>query len=378
MRAHLVCAEWVRHCIVCARRTGLGILKTRVDEGIMADGSDRSRGVTAAYVKKPFEVTYRKVDLRAPAPQEVLIDVSACGICGYDLELSEWLADEPRPLGHEIVGVVREVGDRVTRVRAGDQVVLESGSFCCDCDNCRNGRVDLCNKGPSFWQEPALGFAEAIIAPARAVVPAPDIDPLAAVLAEPCGVALDMIKVAEIGITDRVLVVGTGPIGLMALAIARRLTTGALVAANRSRGRLEIAKRLGVDAVLSPETTPLAKCGEPYGGFDRILVTAPPQVIPDAITAAAFGSFIIFIGSDYRTGGIISLDTHALHFGKKQLRSSFASPALYLPQALHLLRTGAVPPQEIVTHRFPLSRLSEALLTARERRGGACKVVVLP
>jgi len=223
-----------------------------------------------------------------------------------------------------------------------------------------------------------MGFAEAMIAPARAVVPAPDIDPFAAVLAEPCGVALDMIKVAEIGITDRVLVVGTGPIGLMVVAIARRLTTGPLVAANRSTGRLEIAKRLGADTVLSPERTPLAKCGEPYGGFHKILVTAPPQVIPDCITAAAFGGLVVFIGSDYKGGGVISLDTHALHFGKKQLRSSFASPALYLPQALHLLRTDVVPAREIVTHRFPLSRLGEALLTALERRGGACKVVVLP
>jgi len=344
----------------------------------MADRVARSRSVTAAYVKKPFEVTYRQVELRAPGPQEVLLEVTACGICGYDLELAEWLAEEPRPLGHEIVGVVREVGAAVTRVTPGDQVVLESGSFCCDCDTCRNGRVDLCNKGPNFWQEPALGCSEAMIAPARGVVPAPDIEPLAAVLAEPCGVALDMIKVAEIGVTDRVLVVGTGPIGLMALAIARRLTTGPLVAANRSRGRLEVAKRLGADAVLSSETTPLAKCGEPYGGFDKILITAPPQVIPDCITAAAYGGFIIFIGSDYKGGGVISLDTHALHFGKKQLRSSFASPALYLPQALHLLRTGVVPAAEIVTHRFPLRRLSEALLTARERRGGACKVVVIP
>jgi L-iditol 2-dehydrogenase len=338
----------------------------------------RSRTVTAAYVKKPFEVTYRQVELRPPGAREVLLEVTACGICGYDLELAEWLAEEPRPFGHEIVGVVGEVGDGVTRVRPGDQVVLESGSFCCDCDNCRNGRVDLCNKGPSFWQEPVLGFAEAMVAPARAVVPAADIEPLAAVLAEPCGVALDMIRVAEIGVTDRVLVVGTGPIGLMALAIARRLTTGPLVAANRSTGRLEVAKRLGADAVLSPETTPLAKCGEPYGGFDKILVTAPPQAIPDCLTAAAYGGYIVFIGSDYQSGGVITLDAHALHFGKKQLRSSFASPALYLPQALHLLRTGVVPAAEIVTHRFPLSRLGEALLTARERRASACKVVVLP
>jgi L-iditol 2-dehydrogenase len=344
----------------------------------MNRGVGPSRVVKAACVQKPFEVTFRDIELRPPAPGEVRLDVIACGICGYDLEIAEFLADEPRPFGHEIVGVIREVGAGVSRVAPGDQVVLESGTFCCDCDNCRNGRVDLCNKGASFGPEPAMGFAEGMIAPSRAVVPASDIDPLAAVLAEPCGVAIDMVRVAEIGLTDRVLIVGAGPIGLMALAIARRLTTGPIVAANRSQDRLAIARRLGADAVFSPRDMSVRECAAQYGGFDRILVTAPPQVIPECVEAAAYGGYIVFIGSDFAGGGVISLDTHALHFGKKQLRSSFASPALYLPQALHLLRTGAVPANEIVTHRFALKDLREALLTARERRDGACKVVVMP
>lgn len=344
----------------------------------MTKSGEERRTVKAAYVKRPFEVTFRDIGLRPPGSGEVRLDVTACGVCGYDLEISEFLADEPRPFGHEIVGVVHEVGSAVTRVSPGDQVVLESGTFCCDCDNCRNGRADLCNKGASFGSERAMGFAEGMIAPSRAVVPAPDIEPLAAVLAEPCGVAIDMVRVAEIGLTDRVLIVGAGPIGLMALAIARRLTSGTIVAANRSEDRLAIARRLGADAALSPRNTSLKECAVRYGDFDRVLVTAPPQVIPECIEAAAYGGYIVFIGSDFASGGVISLDTHALHFGKKQLRSSFASPALYLPQALHLLRTGAVPAKEIVTHRFPLSDLREALFTARERRDGACKVVVMP
>ncbi|MEN6371467.1 MAG: alcohol dehydrogenase catalytic domain-containing protein [Armatimonadota bacterium] len=334
--------------------------------------------VTSAYVQKPFNVTYHQVELPSPGPGDVLIDILGCGICGYDMEIAEYLADEPKAFGHEVVGIVKETGDSVTHVSAGDQVVLESGSFCCDCANCRNGRVDLCASGRNFWGEPAMGFSEAMIAPARAVVAAPDIDPMAAVLTEPCGVAIDMVKTAEIGLTDRVLVVGTGAIGLMAIAIARHRTTGALVAANRTPGRLEAAKRLGVDATVCFKDASLAKCGEAYGGFDKILVTAPPSVLPDCITAAAYGGYIVFIGSDYKNGGVVSIDTHALHFGKKQLRSSFASPALYLPQALHLLKTGAVPAKEIVSHIFPLSKMSDALITVRNERDTARKVVVVP
>lgn len=337
-----------------------------------------SATITAARLQKPFRVDYAQVPLRTPGPGEVCLDVLACGICGYDMEIAEFLADEPRPAGHEVVGVIRAIGHGVSTFSPGDQVVLESGSFCCDCDTCRNGRVDLCNRGANYWGEPAMGFAEAVVAPVRAVVAAPGIDPFAAVLAEPCGVAIDMIRVAEIGLTDRVLVVGTGPIGLMALAIARRLTTGPLVAVNRSRGRLAAATRLGADAVASTTDATLAHLGAPYGGFDRILLTAPPSLIPDCVTAAAYGGCIVFIGSDFGGGGIVPLDTHALHFGKKQLRSSFASPALYLPEALHLLRTGAVPAAEIVSHRLPLSRLAEGMRLLREERETTCKVVIVP
>jgi threonine dehydrogenase-like Zn-dependent dehydrogenase len=67
-----------------------------------------------------------------------------------------------------------------------------------------------------------------------------------------------------------------------------------------------------------------------------------------------------------------------MHVGKKQLRSSFASPAVYLPEALQMLRTGMVPAQEIVSHRFPLSRLADALCTVREQRDTARKVIVIP
>lgn len=344
----------------------------------MSERSTISTMVNSAYLQKPFQISYRQIELPAPGAGELLIDVLACGICGYDMEIAEFLADNPQPAGHEVVGIIREVGHGVTNLSVGDQVVLESSSFCGVCELCRNGRVDLCSKGDNFWGKTALGFSDAMIVPACAAVPAPEIDPFAAVLAEPCGVALDMIKTAEIGITDRVLLVGAGPIGLMALAIARRLTCNKVVVANRSKGRLEAATRLGADEVFSTIDTSLTEYSKQFGAFDKILLTAPPSLIPDCITAAAYGGYIVFIGSDYPSGGIVALDTHALHFGKKQLRSSFASPALYLPEALFLLRQGNIPAAEIVSHHLPLSKLADGMKLLREGKETSCKVVIIP
>lgn len=334
--------------------------------------------VKAGFIQVPFLVTFRHVELPPPKAGELLLDVVACGICGHDMEIASHLAREPKPFGHEVVGVVREAGANVHHVKPGDQVVLESSSFCGECELCRNGRVDLCAKAPGIWSGPSLGFAEAMVVPGHSAVPAIGMDPLAAVLAEPCGVAVDMVRVAEIGISDNVLIVGTGAIGLMALAIARRRTSGLVVAANPSPGKLEAAKRLGADAVIDLRKTPLAECGKPYGGFHKVLSSAPPKTLPDSLDACGYGGVVVFIGFDWGAGGMISINTTSMHLGKKQLRASFASPAVYLPEALQMLRRNVVPRHEIVSHTFPLSQLGAAFQLLREDRNATRKVVVLP
>ncbi|MHB0998106.1 MAG: zinc-dependent alcohol dehydrogenase [Armatimonadota bacterium] len=334
--------------------------------------------VTSAYIQSPFKISLREIDLPAPGPNDVLVEVLGCGICGYDIETATSLAPEPRPFGHEIVGTAKEVGSNVKHVSVGEQVTLESSSFCCDCADCRNGRVDLCNRGANFSSGKSMGFSDALIAPGRCIVPAPNIDSMSAVLAEPCGVAVDVIKVAEIGLSDKVLILGGGPIGLMVAAIARKVTTGTIVVADNNIGRLEIAKELGADGTICTKESNLVEaCGQ-FGAFNRVLITAPPQTLPDAITVSAYGAYIVFIGSDFKGGGVVPIDTHAVHFGKKQLRSSFASPALYFPQALELLRKGVVPADKIVTHRFPLSKIEEAFDTICGRKENAIKVAVIP
>ena len=341
--------------------------------------SDGSITVKSAYVQAPFRFSFRQVQLPLPGAGQVLLDVLATGICGFDMEIASELAKEPRPIGHEICGRVRAAGAGVTHVKVGDQVALESGSFCGLCDDCRNGRVDLCRAcQENFWNQPAMGFSEAMISPARCCVPAAGLDPVVACLAEPCGVAVDMVRVAEIGLSERVLVVGVGPIGLMALAIARRRTGSTIVAANPSQGKLATARRIGADAVYSTKELSLQDMAKKHGGFHKVLVTAPPQTLPAALAAAAYGGYVVFVGFDWGEGGKIALDTTAMHLGKKQLRSSFASPAVYLPEALELLRTGAVPAGEIVSHRMPLGRIEEAFKLLRTDREGTRKIVLLP
>ena len=332
----------------------------------------------AAYVQVPTQITFREIELPPPGPREVLLEVLACGICGHDKEIVTELAAEPKPFGHEVVCVVKGAGERVRHVKPGDQVVLESSSFCGECELCRNARVDLCAKAPSFMDGLTGGFADALLTPAQAVVPCNGMDPLAAVLAEPCGVAMDMVKVAEPDVSDNVLVVGTGAIGLMALSIVRHRTGGLVVGADLVPGRLAVAERLGADATVNLNEASLAECGKPFGGFHRVLNTAHPSTLPDSLEASTYGGVVVWIGFDWGEGGKVTFDTTRMHLGKKQLRASFASPAVYLPEALDLLRRGVVPAAEIVSHTFPLSQLPEAFALLDRDHDTTRKVVVIP
>jgi len=334
----------------------------------------------AAYVKAPYQFELRDVKLGKPGPGQVLLSVKACGVCGTDaVHVAGVQAKEWQAFGHEIAGVIEEVGPGMKEVKPGDSVVLESSSFCRSCSLCRDGRVDLCAGAPHFWGQPAMGFSEKMLAPIECVVPFTGLDFDAASLAEPLGVAIDLVKTAEIGMDDNVVVIGPGPIGLMALALARRRTSGVIWLAgnSHSKARMRAGKKLGADELIHADKTPLEEYA--FGRrITRILDTAPPRTLQTAIKVAAKGAVIAYIGIEYGEGAAISFDANDFHFKKLQLRASFASPALYFPMALEFLKLGRIDADLLISHRFPLKEIEQAVRTAAEDKAKAIKVVVNP
>lgn len=340
----------------------------------------------AAFVRAPWEFSLREVAVPEVRPGWLLVKVEACGICGTDVHIAG-LTDhrltmhppgEWQGFGHEVAGTVVAAGAGVTHVKEGDTVVLESGSYCGVCADCRNGRSDLCNRGPNFWSNASMGFAEYILAPAQATVPYCGLSAAQACLAEPMGVAYDMAMTADIRFGNEVLVLGLGPIGLMSIPIARRMGVGRIYAANRSAGRrVDVARALGADELLiGPDN--LERTAFRKGGVDRALVSAAPAAIAPTTQLLNYGGILAFIGIDYGGRSAITLDANDFHFGKLQLRASHASPALYFPIVLDLMRDGHVDPDLFITHTFPLAQIGEAMTTARDARDRVIKVVVTP
>jgi L-iditol 2-dehydrogenase len=332
--------------------------------------------VKAAY-KRGAQVTLRDVELRPLNVDEVRLRVTACGICGTDLHVRE--GDESESgFGHEIAGTVLELGPGVQGLEVGQRVVLESASACGRCASCRNCRQELCTDIKSFFHLGFMGFAEEMISPAISAIPCEDLPPDVACLSEPLGVAIDMVRLADIELGSNVLLMGAGPIGLMALAIVKRMGARRILfsAYRRQEVRARLVEQFGADELIDPTETPLEEHGLGCR-IDRVLVTSPPRTLESAFKVAAKGGIIAYIGIEYGEGAFCRFEANDFHFKKLQLRASFASPAMYTPLALQYLREGVVDGEALITHRFPLREIERAMRVARDKRIAA-KVVVLP
>lgn len=310
----------------------------------------------AIYTKSRYQFELRDVTLRPVERGEVLIRVEACGLCGSDLHTARDAA-EFEPLGHEVAGVVEQIGPYVTNVKPGDRVVLESGSYDRFSEVARDGRCDLDNNGRHFFNTQqygnGMGFAEYLIAPDEVCVPYEGLSLAAASMIEPMGVAYDLVKVSDIEMGDSVMVVGIGTIGLCALRLAYLRGASRVIAVSTpGRGRRDgIARAYGADEVVC--------WGEDLSGYqvDRILCTAPPQCMPELIKNLKYGGIMSYIGE----GGerFATFDMDYFHWHKLQLRASYAAPALYFPACIRLARSGRVNLDLLHTHNLRLDHFKE-------------------
>ena len=335
----------------------------------------------AAYVKAPFHFEVKEVELRDIGPTEIIVDVKACGVCGHDLILARYGAAKLQQFGHEAAGVVSEVGSLVSNVAVGDKVVLESGTFDRFSNNSRNGRVDLDNKGPNFWikDDDNMGFAERMIVPCECAVRFDGLSFEEASLTEPLGVALDLFKTADIKIMNDVLVIGLGPIGLMAAKLAKECGARNVYGAEFSscEARIKTANDWGIDNVIPTDKVKIENFSFAKGGVDRVLVTAPPMMIPTAFNVCNVGGIVAFIGIEYGEKGIFSVDSNVIHFNKLQLRASHASPALYFPECIDLIRSGKIPVGDLITSRFELEEVGKKIVAFEKDKKNSIKAVMV-
>jgi L-iditol 2-dehydrogenase len=336
--------------------------------------------------KAPFQFELRDLPVPEAGPGEVLVRVTACGICGTDLHFlrhnSDWT-----PLGHEVVGTIAGVGPFVDRWRGGEAVIVENHTACGVCEECKNGRALYCRELTTYMDDRA-GLADYLRVRADMVQPydGQALTPVQAALSEPLTVALDLLQRADPDLNDEVAVFGHGSIGLMTVRLAklrgarRVFLTGSSRATGHSRHRFDVGLSMGADVVLAEADDDIAaeiKDAVP-NGVDRVLVTAPPRTLPLAFEIARFGAIVGLIGIEFGPGGEVTFDANAFHFKKLQLRACHAIPNHYFPMATDLLARRVIDPDLLVSRTFDLRDYASAFGMLTDPAQPAVKVVVVP
>lgn len=329
------------------------------------------------FLKAPFQVEIRDTALPRLGDDEALISVKACGVCGSDINMAQ-TAREFSPFGHEFSGVVEQVGSSVQNIAPGDRVTVESSSFCGNCAMCRNGHPELCTQRYIF--APAYnGFSEYVAAKAGALVKFDGISFEEAAVVEPMGVAMDMVNVADIQLNDTVVVYGAGPIALLAIRLSKLKGAGkvTVLAHSYSRARIDLAAHYGADEVIfTDQVDPKAALQGQL--VQRVLVTTPPATLQDAAAFASFGAVISVIGmAKTREESLCTLDINRMHFKRLQLRFSFAAPALFFPLCIDMIRRGLVDVKPLISHRFALEQMQEAMAVCRDDKEHTVKVMMV-
>ena len=313
--------------------------------------------------KKPL----RLEDVPAPAPGagDVVVKVTAAGLCHTDLHFLSGLLDlgvAPLTLGHEIVGRIEAVGEGVPRERIGERVVLHYYVGCGACRFCLRGEENLCD---ALRAEHGFvtdgGFAERVRAPARNAVPLPahvsDLD--AAPIG--CGVttAVHAAALAEVGLGDTVAVIGVGAVGFGLVQVAR-LRGARVIAVGHAAAKLERARALGADEVVrvGAEDVPARLRALTGGrGVDVVFeLVATRETMGWSLAALGKRGRLVFVGyseDDLRVHPI------QLVVGEQVVTASVGNTLAELRQAVQLVADGRV--KTVVDRALPLDRHEEAI-----------------
>ena len=319
-------------------------------------------------------------------PGDAIVSVRATAICGADLFPFHGMTpgfEMGTILGHEFAGEVVEVGAEVTSIRPGDRVVNASMISDGTCASCRAGRVTQCEGRSLFGYSgvyPRLdgGQAELVRVPQadRALQSLPDevTDEAAVFLADILPTGQAAVVRGGVAEGDVVVVVGCGPVGLMAILCARGVA-GRLLAIDGVPVRRELAERLGAEAVAPEDATDAVAAATGGLGADVVIEAAGSPGGLDASLRLARGRGVVsVVGAHFEPD--FPLDNGLMFERELTVRFSIGDPTADGPQLLERIATGQLDPTPTITHRMPLTEAAEAyrLFDARE----ATKVVLTP
>jgi L-iditol 2-dehydrogenase len=322
-----------------------------------------------------------------PGPDEVLVQVAACGICGSDVHGYDGASGRRIPpivMGHEAAGIIAAVGSAVREYAVGDRVTFDSTVYCGKCAFCRKGEVNLCDDrqvvGVSCGDYRRAGaFAEYVAVPERILYRLPDALPFEkAAMLEAVSVALHGVRVAELKGGETGLVIGAGMIGLLLLQAARVGGCSRVFIADIDATRLALAKDLGADETFLLSGAELAQAMLDRTGGQGVDVVfeavGRDETVTASIDCVRKGGTVSLVGNIARE---VKLPLQKVVTRQIRLQGSCSSAGEY-PEAMELMTAGKINVDSLITAVAPLSDGPSWFDRLHSREPNLMKIVLDP
>jgi 2-desacetyl-2-hydroxyethyl bacteriochlorophyllide A dehydrogenase len=346
----------------------------------------------AAVFEGPGQITIQELPNPVAGPDDIVMKVSQCGICGSDLHsfLEGAFISPGQVMGHEFSGPITQVGANVAGLEVGDRVTAVPLSTCGRCPRCLDGAGHLCEIGLAASLAYGLpgAFAEYVRVPDAVVggnvhlIP-DNVSYAAAALVEPLAVGLHAAKSANPGPTDTCVVIGLGSIGLNCVQMLKACGAGTVIGVDISPARLKLAQQLGADIVINGlevdalETVQKITGVGAYGVGARadivIEASGVPSLLADAISMTRAGGKLR-IAALYE--GTVPIDANQIVQKEMSVAGTFAYRGEFA-QVLQMLSTGRVVAESLISHTFTLDQAADAF-QAQLSKDSSIKVQIAP
>ena len=321
------------------------------------------------------------VDMPVPeiGPEEVLVRVRACGICGSDVHGLDGRTGRripPLVMGHEAAGEVVATGAAVADLAPGDRVTFDSTVYCGRCFYCTRGEVNLCDRREVLGVSPGPyrrhgAFAEYVSVPRRIMYRLPDaLSYEQAALIEAVSVAVHAVNLTPVRLGDTAVVVGTGMIGLLAIQAARLAGCARVIALDPDETRLKLARLVGASETINPKTA-----AAPEGVADvAIECVGATDPVRTAIAAVHKGGAVTLVGN---VTPDIDLPLQSVVTRQIRLQGSCASNGEY-PACIALMASGAIQVDPLISAVAPLQDGPAWFDRLYRHEAGLMKVILRP
>lgn len=342
----------------------------------------------AALMYGPNDIRVEEIEKPKCPEDGFILKIMSVGLCGSDirnLTTDSRKGDYPFIYGHEIVGIVDEIGNEQTKYKVGQRLFLFPGTYCMECDECISGHSENCSNTHVAKLSGTGGFAQYIAVGAEKIekggiyeIP-DDVSFDSASLGEPLTSVFSCLENIDVKYPDTIVIIGAGPIGCFMSKLSKIRGAQKVIMVDLNENRLQMSKEFGVDITINSSEMDSIEEVKKYTngkGADKVISATPVNITQtQSIHMVRKGGIVVFFGGVPK-GSMTELDTNLIHYNNIWIKGHFGSSYIQSKRAFELAISPTFPTEKFITHMLPLDKINEGIQLTKT--GEAIKVVLHP